>query len=159
MQTKDITISILKSDLVFSIQNTTHKLGKSIALDDGSNLTHVCEMQANNGEQDAAIIDTAINECFSDVMNKVEPYVASYTTGENLVLNFSFPSNWNGGAELGLNAQIFKYLTDGAVYKFLINVNMNLAERYFQQQQSAGSRIKELINSRIAPVRKPSSPL
>ena len=66
---QQITVQLKMSELIYDIQNKTYLTGRSVS--DGSNLSHVANMQANDDDENAAQILRSITMAESKLRNRL----------------------------------------------------------------------------------------
>lgn len=159
MAKKNLTITIVMSELLYDIENTTSLTG--IARRDGTNFEEVAGMQVNADEENLNQIMRSIKKAMSDMKVQLSEWIDEAGTTSNNILQenkdikvtLTLPSNYDEAANDAIAENIHEYLSSTAIAEWFQITNKNDAKDYFDNAAACIVAIRMAINSRKRPVR------
>lgn len=119
---KEIGIELKMSELIYDIQNKTYLTGRSA--ENGSNSSHVANMQANDDDENAAQILRSITMAFSVLRSRFSEYIESndisstndpLNVTEDLSITLKMPSNFNSAVAKTLGETAHQFIVAKAI--------------------------------------------
>lgn len=164
-------IVIHKEELLFDIENITHKIGNSRMNLDNKEQRAVYNLQADDGEQDRSIVFRSISKHISRAKNRMNVYLITKSpevecnhlvTDENekdYVIVLRFPWNWCDDYFTQLSDAIHDYVVNACIFDFLLISAPSEAKIYKDLSDIAYDNIKTCISARLAgTTRRPLQP-
>lgn len=157
---KSITLKLNMPEIIFDIQNKTYLTGRSSA--DGSNHSHVANMQANADDENAAQILRSITMAYGILQNRLSEYSETaenistndpLTSEDNLQLTLEMPSNFNAGVTKTIGEAAHQFIVASAVADwFAITAKGETADYTLVAAQSL-KVLEEALCKRSRPLR------
>lgn len=158
----NLDISVIHEDIIFDIQNITHKYGRS--KDNGENVKSVALMQVDNSEQDSEIINRLLTRHIYSLYDRMDRYttnlstetfkIAENNTRTKTTYKLTMPPNWPNKKSDTIRLAMHDYLVYSCIADHLNIVNPQDAGQYRQYADDAVSDIKYALNTRIPGTRR-----
>lgn len=161
MAKKELTITLIKSELIYEVQNKTYLTGKS--RETGENFEQVANMQMNDDEEHQNQILRSLGDAYRELKTKLSTYLAGAGARStnlqdsevgNYELLLNMPGNFNQAVADGISVACHKYMVNTAICDWFIITNPNEAKNYADLASIAIQSIRESINKRTVPTRK-----
>lgn len=155
-----ITITLKMSELIYDIQNKSYLTGRS--LNNGSNHSHVANMQANDDEENVSQILRSITMAYSLLRNRLAEYMegggatASNTllsAEDNIEISLEMPSNFNGNATQTLVDAAHQFIVATAIADWFAITAKGETADYTVMAEGSLRIIEESLCKRIRPSR------
>lgn len=155
-----VNIQLNMSELIYDIQNKTYLTGRSV--NDGSNNSHVAQMQANDDDENAAQILRSITMAASVLRNRLSEYMeaeettssnASLEAKDNLVFNLKMPSNFNGAVTKTLGEAAHQFIVATAIADWFAITAKGETADYMPMADDALKVLEESLCKRSRPQR------
>lgn len=117
-----ISLRLKIAEIIYDIQNKTYLTGRSA--NDGTNHSHVANMQANDDDENAAQILRSVTTAFAYLRNRLSEYMDSedsgstndpVTAGDDLLLELLMPSNFNANVTKSLGEAAHQFIVATAI--------------------------------------------
>lgn len=160
MATKQLTVTLFMSELIYDVQNKTYLTGRS--RNNGNNHEEVANMQANDDDDNLNQIVRSLGNAFSTLKTKLSEYILSSTTSStneiidsttNLTLNLNMPSNYNQATAEAISSAAHRYMVNVAIGDWFTITNKADAADYMNLSNANLQEIRESINKRVRPIR------
>lgn len=164
MAKKELTITLVKSELIYEVQNKTYLTGRS--RETGENHEQVANMQMNDDEEHKNQILRSLGDAYRELKTKLSNYLADVATkstdvqeaeNEDFKLMLKMPSNFNQAVADSISAACHKYLVNTAICDWFTITKPDEAKSYADLSSIALQSIRESVNKRIIPTRIPPS--
>lgn len=157
---KTITFELSMSELIFDIQNKTYLTGRSLS--DGTNHTHVANMQANDDDENEAQVLRSITTAFSKLRNRFSEYLTlsdtscnndCFTQEERLRFTLEMPSNFNASVTKTIAQAAHQYIVSSAIADWFAITAKGETTDYTASATEALGVIEQALCKRLRPQR------
>lgn len=148
--TKTICFDIKHDDIVFDIQNITHKYGRIQY--NGENIEEVAILQVDNSEQDTEIIKQSLKRRLSELEMKMMRYIdysETNETGTITIIYLKMPDNWPDKNVKLLQIASYEFLVNACIADYLRIVRPKDVPIYEDKAETNLNDIKYALNTRI----------
>ncbi|MDD3037141.1 hypothetical protein [Bacteroides sp.] len=160
MAKKELVITLVKSELIYEVQNKTYLTGRS--RETGDNHEQVANMQMNDDEEHKNQILRSLGDAYRELKTKLSNYlvdtavkssdVQEMETGDfKLMLNM--PSNFNQSVADSITAACHKYMVNTAICDWFTITKPDEAKSYADLSAISIQAIRESVNKRTTPKR------
>ena len=155
-----ITFKLQMSELIYDIQNKTYLTGRSLS--DGSNHSHVANMQANDDDENEAQILRSITSAFSILRNRLSEYLDDGTTNtdneplsasSDLSLTLRMPSNFNANVTKTIGDAAHQFIVATSIAEWFAITAKGETNDYTGTAASALKVLEEALCKRVRPSR------
>lgn len=162
MAKKELSITLVKSELIYEVQNKTYLTGRS--RETGENYEQVSNMQMNDDEEHKNQILRSLGDAFRELKTKLSNYLVEGivkstdiqdTEMKDFELSLKMPSNFNQAVADSISAACHKHLVNTAICDWFIITNPAEAKTYSDLASIALLSIRESVNKRVIPTRTP----
>lgn len=127
---KTLSVKIETKELKFAIMNKTHVTARSLQASGKINFEAQAHMQASDDEENSYELMRAISNAIAETKVQLGEYLEEETTetsnklnakvenGEQIVLEFQLPSNYNSAAADALGSGIHEFIVGRAIYEW-----------------------------------------
>lgn len=159
---KNVTITLYMSELIYDVENKTFLTGK--ARDNGTNFEESADMRANDDAENRNQVMRSIGNAFATLKSKLGEYlVIAGTTANNvqlsdqsnLVVALSMPGNYNTSANDSVTASMHQYIVNLAIAEWFTIFDKDDSADYLTMAAANLTTLREALNKRVRPVRKP----
>ncbi len=160
MAKKELAITLVKSELIYEVQNKTYLTGRS--RETGENHEQVANMQVNDDEEHKNQILRSLGDAYRELKTKLSNYLVETTAKSTDIQetdtgDFKFalkmPSNFNQAASDSISAACHKYLVNTAICDWFMITKPDEAKNYADLAIVALRSIRESVNKRSVPTR------
>lgn len=159
MAKKKIDITIVMSELLYDVENTTSLTGLSRRA--GGNFEQVAGMQVNSDEENLNQILRSIKKAMSDMKVELGEWIdVTKKTANNVLqpntdikVSLNLPSNYDEASNDAVAENIHEYLASTAIAEWFLITNKQDAKEYFDYAASSIVNIRRAVNSRERPKR------
>lgn len=165
MTRKTVTVILESKELKFDVMNKSHLTGQARKNDGSTDYRSAAYMQVSDDEEYVYQIMRSISNAFSHLKVELGEYLNedNSTTnnlindkverGEQLVLEFMLPSNFNNSSCDSLGAMLHEYIVDSTLSEWFVITNKNDAQDYATLAQNALEQAKQALYKRQRPTR------
>lgn len=162
MAKKELSITLVKSELIYEVQNKTYLTGRSRAT--GDNYEQVANMQMSDDEEHKNQILRSLGDAFRELKTKLSSYLVENTVksadiqeteANNFEISLKMPSNFNQAVADSISAACHKYLVNTAICDWFTITSPDEAKSYAALSSIALHSIRESANKRVTPTRTP----
>lgn len=162
MAKRELTITLVKSELIYEVQNKTYLTGRS--RETGANHEQVANMQMNDDEEHQNQILRSLGDAFRELKTKLSNYLVEATVKstdiqetdtKDFELALKMPSNFNQAVSDSISAACHKYLVNTAICDWFTITKPDEAKSYADLSSIALQSIRESVNKRVTPTRTP----
>lgn len=127
---KTLSVKIETKELKFAIMNKTHVTARSLQASGKINFEAQAHMQASDDEENSYELMRAISNAIAETKVQLGEYLDEETTetsnklnakvenGEQIVLEFQLPSNYNSAAADALGSGIHDFIVGRSIYEW-----------------------------------------
>lgn len=160
MAKKELVITLIKTELIYEVQNKTHLTGVSRYA--GDNFEQVANMQMGDDEEHKNQILRSLGDSYRELKTKMSNYLVGNTDKSNDIqevengdfkLTLKMPSNFNQAVSDGIASACHKFLVNTAICDWFMITNPAEAKNYADLAAIALQSIRESVNKRIIPTR------
>lgn len=160
MAKKELTIKLVKSELIYEVQNKTYLTGRS--RETGENYEQVANMQMNDDEEHKNQILRSLGDSFRELKTKLSNYLVETTVNstdiqeteaKDFELALKMPSNFNQSVADSISVACHKYLINTAICDWFTITKPDEAKSYADLASIALRSIRESANKRATPTR------
>lgn len=163
MAKKDVTITLIMSEMIYDIQNKSYLKGRSQTEADAA---HRAYMQANNDDENLNQVLRSIGGAYGSLKSELSEYIEeSATTGdnimqanENIVVNLKMPENFNEAAVKVISEGLHKYIVNMALADWYKQTDPNDSDSYIKLAVANMQEVHDGINKRLRPQRTTPTP-
>lgn len=166
---KDLTITLYKSELIYEVQNKTYLTGRS--RHNGENHEQVANMQAGNDDEHLNQILRSLGSAFSELKTRLADFIeldedvtttnnkllASFTDADNadnkLEIDLVMPANYNTATADAISSACHNFVVNTAVADWYTLTAPAEAAPYASLAAVNIQQIRDAANKRIAPAR------
>ena len=157
---KSIQLKLKMSELIYDIQNKTYLTGRS--LNDGTNHSHVANMQANDDDENEAQILRSITNAYAVLRNRLSEYIElseetsnndSFTSEDTIDLTLLMPSNFNLSVTKTIGEAAHQFIVSTAIADWFSITAKGETADYTATAASALSILEEALCKRSRPHR------
>lgn len=160
MAKKELVITLVKTELVYEVQNKTHLTGVSRFA--GDNFEQVANMQMGDDEEHKNQILRSLGDAYRELKTKMSNYMVGNTDKANDIqeeedgdfkLTLKMPSNFNQAVLDSIAVACHRFLVNTAICDWFMITNPNEAKNYSDLAVLALQSIREAVNKRTIPTR------
>lgn len=157
---KTLALNLKMSELIFDIQNKTYLTGRSMS--DGTNHSHVANMQANDDDENEAQILRSITSAYAILRNRLAEYIISadnassndiMTSNDNLNLSLQMPSNFNNGVAKAIGEAAHQFVVATAIAEWFAITAKGETSDYTAVAKESLKILEEALCKRTRPIR------
>lgn len=166
---KDLTITLYKSELIYEVQNKTYLTGRS--RHNGENHEQVANMQAGNDDEHLNQILRSLGSAFSELKTRLADFIeldedqttasnkllASFTDADNannkLEIDLVMPANYNTATADAISSACHNFVVNTAVADWYTLTAPAEAAPYASLAAVNIQQIRDAANKRRAPER------
>lgn len=157
---KTIQLQLNMGELIYDIQNKTYLTGRS--LNDGSNHSHVANMQANDDDENEAQILRSITNAFSRLRNRLAEYIEepenasdneSLKATDSLLVTLKMPSNFNASVTKTLGEAAHQFIVATSIGEWFAITAKGETVDYSASADEALRVLEEALCKRVRPTR------
>ena len=166
---KDLNITLYKSELIYEVQNKTYLTGKS--RHNGTNHEQVANMQAGNDDEHLNQILRSLGSAFSELKTKLADFIEldedqtatnnklleSFTDAEDdnnkLEIDLVMPANYNTATADAISSACHNFVVNTAVADWYTLTAPTEAAPYASMAAVNIQQIRDAANKRMAPAR------
>lgn len=157
---KPVTIQLKLAEIIYDIQNKTYLTGRS--LQNGSNHSHVANMQANDDDENSAQILRSITSAYAVLRNRLAEYLdseESITTNDSLTLedslslSLNMPSNFNANVTKSIGEVIHQFIVAYSVADWFVITAKGETGDYTKEADAALDILEQILCKRSRPLR------
>ena len=158
---KSIQLTLKMSELIYDIQNKTYLTGRSLS--NGSNHSHVANMQANDDDENEAQVLRSITTAYAILRNRLSEYIEasdlmtnndSLTTEDSLLINLMMPSNFNAGVTKTIGEACHQFIVATAIADWFAITAKGETSDYTATANCALATLEEALCKRRRPSRQ-----
>lgn len=167
MAKKELVITLVKTELIYEVQNKTHLTGVSRGT--GDNFEQVANMQMGDDEEHKNQILRSLGDAYRELKTKMSNYLVGNTDKSDDIqeaedgdfkLTLKMPSNFNQAVSDGVAAACHRFLVNTAICDWFMITNPAEAKNYADLASIALQSIRESVNKRTVPTRVvPNAPV
>lgn len=158
-----ITITLLKSQLFYDIENITYTVG--LNRNTGDNFEQVSNIQNNGEGGDRDMMLRSIETGFNEIKRNVNRFVTestvastntftSYTSGtDSFILTLSMPGNFNQASVDSIKSAAHEYIVDHALIDWFTAVKPDEVKIYAEKKAAANLNLLSALYRKKAPTR------
>lgn len=163
---KYVTIKLYMSELIYDVENKTFLTGK--ARGNGENYEESADMRANDDAENRNQVMRSIGNAFSTLKTKLGEYLfegggsannVQISDQSNLEVQLRMPSNYNTSANDTVAAAMHQYIVNLAIAEWYTIFDKADASDYLAMAAGNLVSLREALNKRVRPMRKPVSNL
>lgn len=160
MAKEKIIIDLILSELVYDIQERTHKIGEFV--DNGENAAAVSLMQVSNDEDIKNVILRKIETATASIKVMLEKYMDNKLSQTdnilrddctNITLVLNVPGNFNHAVVDRIIKAAHDYIVHSVIGDWFMLTNPERAEEYIKQAAIDETELLYSINTRVRPER------
>ena len=157
---KSISLQLKMSELIYDIQNKTYLTGRSLS--EGTNHSHIANMQANDDDENEAQILRSITMAYSVLRNRLAEYLEtndsattndSFSSEEELTLTLQMPSNFNGTVTQSIGEAAHQFIVATAIADWFAITAKGETSDYTLVAESSLKILEEALCKRSRPLR------
>lgn len=166
---KDLTITLYKSELIYEVQNKTYLTGRSRY--NGENHEQVANMQAGDDDEHLNQILRSLGSAFAELKTRLSDFIklsADLTTADNKILatftdaddadnkleiGLTMPANYNTATGEAISAACHNFMVNTAVADWYTLTAPGEAAPYASLAAGNIQQIRDAANRRMAPAR------
>ena len=157
---KSIQLKLKMSELIYDIQNKTYLTGRS--LNDGTNHSHVANMQATDDDENEAQILRSITNAYAVLRNRLSEYIElseetsnndSFTSEDTIDLTLLMPSNFNLSVTKTIGEAAHQFIVSTAIADWFSITAKGETADYTATASSALAILEEALCKRARPHR------
>ena len=148
------------SELIYDIQNKTYLTGRSLS--NGSNHSHVANMQANDDDENEAQILRSITTAYSVLRNRLAEFLQeedssgnndSLKSSDELSLSLQMPSNYNVSTAKTIGEAAHQFIVSTAIADWFAITAKGETSDYTGAANAALTVLEEALCKRVRPSR------
>lgn len=157
---KTIQLKLKMSELIYDIQNKTYLTGRS--LNDGSNHSHVANMQANDDDENEAQILRSITNAYAVLRNRLAEYMemtenisdnTSLEAEDSIDLTLLMPSNFNSSVAKSIGESAHQFIVATAIADWFAITAKGETSDYSVVAENSLRILEEALCKRSRPAR------
>lgn len=157
---KNISLELKMSELIYDIQNKTYLTGRSLS--DGTNHSHVANMQANDDDENESQILRSITNAYATLRNRLSEYIENndntsdnecLKTTETLVMTLKMPSNFNAAVTKTIGEAAHQFIVSTAIADWFAITAKGETHDYSSVAESSLKILEEALCKRSRPTR------
>lgn len=161
MAKKDLIITLVKTELIYEVQNKTYLTGTS--RNNGDNYEQVANMQMGDDAEHKNQILRSLGDAYRELITKMSNYLVGESGVSNDIqeeesgdfkLELKMPGNFNQAVSDSIAAACHRYLVNSAICDWFMITNPAEAKNYADLAVLALAAIRESVNKRTIPTRK-----
>ncbi len=161
---KTVTITLYMTELLYDVENKTYLTGE--ARDNGQNYEESADMKANDDAENRNQVMRSIGNAFGTLKTKLGEYLDEAGTTANNVLTsdqsnlqvvLSMPSNYNPSTKDTIATAMHQYIVNLAIAEWFNIFNKADSTEYLTMAAANLTNLREALNKRVRPVRRPVS--
>ena len=160
MAKKELIITLVKTELIYEVQNKTHLMG--ISRNTGDNYEQVANMQMSDDEEHKNQVLRSFGDAYRELKSKMSNYLIGNAETSNDIqeeeegnfkLALNMPGNFNQAVSDSITSACHRYLVNTALCDWFLITNPEEAKVYAGLASEAALTIREAINKRTIPTR------
>ena len=157
---KTIQLKLKMSELIYDIQNKTYLTGRS--LNDGSNHSHVANMQANDDDENEAQILRSITNAYAVLRNRLAEYMemtenisdnTSLEAEDSIDLTLLMPSNFNSSVAKSIGESAHQFIVATSIADWFAITAKGETSDYSVVAENSLKILEEALCKRSRPAR------
>ena len=155
-----ITITLLKAQLFYDIENITYTVG--LNRNTGDNFEQVSNIQNNGEGGDRDMMLRSIETGFNEIKRNVNRFVSEATTAstntftsdtDSFVLTLAMPANFNQASVDSIKSAAHEYIVDHALIDWFTAVKPDEVKIYAEKKAAANLNLLSALYRKKAPTR------